>query len=68
MFSDTEVALISQEVDDLTSCYDTVAITVESLEGRVRSEVSNSAQSRASCFEALFTVTESDEEILQSVF
>ena len=61
-----EVSLVSQVVQDLNRGHKSIAVSVEALEGRVRSEVSDRAKTLASCLESAFTVAHSDQEVLKT--
>ena len=61
-------ALVIQEPLDLEVADVSVPASINSLEGRVGSEISNTAKSLTSCFKTLFTVANSDQEVLEIAF
>ena len=61
-----EVALISEEVEDLEGADKGVRVSVKSLEGGVRGEVADGAEALAGGLEASLSVTNSDEQLLES--
>ena len=63
---DSEVALISEEVEDLEGADEGVAVSVKSLEGGVGSEVADRAEALAGRLEASLAVAHSNEQLLQS--
>ena len=63
---DSEVALISEEVEDLEGADEGVAVSVKSLEGRVGGEVSDGAESLASGLKTSLSVADSNEQIFKS--
>ena len=63
---DSEVALISEEVEDLEGADEGVAVSVKSLEGRVGGEVSDGAESLASGLKTPLSVADSNEQIFKS--
>ena len=67
-FGSAEVALISEIVEYFKGGDISVAVSVKSLEGRVRGEVADGAETLASEFEAHLTATDGDEKILKSAF
>ena len=62
----SEVALITEEVEDFEGADEGVAISVKSLEGRVRGEVADGAKTLTGDLKALLTVANSHDKILQS--
>ena len=63
---DSEVALISEEVEDLEGADEGVAVSVKSLEGRVGGEVSDGAESLAGGLKTSLTVADSNEQLFKS--
>ena len=61
-----EVTLISEEVEDLKRADESVAITVKSLEGGVRGEVTDGAEALAGGLETSLAITDGNEELLES--
>ena len=59
-----EVALITEEVEDFEAADEGVAISVKSLEGRVRGEVADGAKALTGYLKALLTVADSHDKIL----
>ena len=67
MLSDAVASLVSEEVLDLSCANKPIATAVESLEGRVRCEVADSAKPLAGAFQVLFATADRGEEVLESV-
>lgn len=61
-----EVALVSQEVEHLEGADEGVAISVKSLEGGVRGEVADGAETLAGGLQASLAVADSHEQLLES--
>lgn len=68
VLTDAEASLVSQEVLDFEWAYCEAGVAIKSLEGGVWGEITDSAESLASLFEALLAITDRDEEVLESVF
>ena len=67
MLTNSVATLVSQEVENLELADSTISITVESLESGMWCKVADSAKSLAACLESLFSITDRDKEVLQSV-
>ena len=67
MLTNSVAALVSQEVKNLVRCDRAISITVESLEGGMWCKIADSAKSLASSLESLFSITDRDEEVFESV-
>lgn len=65
-FGDGEVPHVSEEVQELAGRHGIVAVTVQSLEGRVRGKVADGAESLACCLEATLAVANSNQQALES--
>lgn len=63
-----KVAVILQIVEQLVRIDEAVGITVDTLESRVGSKVANVAETLTSSLESALTLTNSDEQVLKSVF
>ena len=61
-----EVALVSEEVEDLKGADKGVAVSVKSLEGGVRGEVADGAKTLAGGLEASLTVADSNKHFFES--
>ena len=61
-----EVALVSKEVEHFEGADECIAITVKSLEGGVRGEVTDGAEALAGGLETSLTITDGNEELLES--
>lgn len=64
----SEVSVVSQVVEKLMGSDVTIGVAVEALEGRVRSKVSDGAETSTGSLELSLSVTNSDEKVLKSVF
>lgn len=68
VLADCEIALVSQEVENFMRSDRTVAISVESLEGRVGSKVADGAEALTGSFKASLAVSDSNKQIFKSAF
>ena len=68
VLADSEAALVSKEVLDLTCADITTGVAVKSLERGVWCKVPDLAKSLTSSFEILFSVADGCEEVLESMF
>ena len=66
VLGDSEVALIAEVCDKLARADEVAGITVKSLEGRVRCEVSDGTKTDAGGLEAPLTVSDGDKQVLES--
>ena len=62
------VVVILKESEKFETVDATTCIAIDSLEGGVRCEVSNLAESLAKALKLAFTVTDSHQQTLESVF
>ena len=67
MLTNSVAALVSQEVKNLTRRDNATSITIHPLESGMWCKVADSAKSLASYLESLFTITDRDKEIFESV-
>lgn len=58
------ISVVSEEIHELERSHKSVSISVDSLETRFRSEVSNSAETLSSAFKCSLAITDGDEESL----
>ena len=63
--TDSITALITQELLNFVFRHLAITIAVESLEGGVRGEITDSAESLTSTFQGLFSISDRNEIILQ---
>lgn len=61
-----EVALISEEVEDLEGAHEGVAVSVKSLEGRVGGEVADGAEALAGRLKTSLSVADGNEQLFES--
>ena len=61
-----EVALISQEVEHFEGADVSVAVSVKSLEGRVRGEIADRAEALAGGLKASLSVADGNEQLFES--
>ena len=66
ILSDSEVALIAEVGDKLARADEVAGITVKSLEGRVRCEVSDGTKTDAGGLEASLTVSDGNKQVFES--
>ena len=62
-----KVAVVLQVVQELEGVNEAVGVAVNTLECRVRCKVTNGAESLASGLKGALTLTDGDEQVLQSV-
>lgn len=60
--------VILEESEQLETAEATACIAINSLEGGVRSKISDLAKSLTEAFELAFTITNGHQQILESVF
>lgn len=60
--------VVSEEVIEFVASNRSIAVSIDSLEKSERSEISNVAQSLARALENSFSVSDSNEQVLKSVF
>ena len=67
MLTNSVATLVSQEVEHLVLADIAISTTIESLEGGIWCKVADSAKSLASYFESLFSITDRDKEVFETV-